>query len=253
MASPDACRERIDHFERFLKDLGATPALRDRIFYKTALHILGLDEAEKRCVRAHKVDAAAMDVAKADKPAQMRGIASASDFLTSALDRFGEPTKNKTTCWIGCDNEALHFLFSCRDRDAKNLVCTAGEHADRIWQDDCVEIFILVPAHEGAGLQDRNDQYWHFVVNPEGRASVQKGRGMGKAWTHPVPARVTRTGWAVKLSVPFAFLGRRPKPGERWGLGLYRNKKTTPHETITWTETASSFHDPDSFGRLVFE
>ena len=99
----------------------------------------------------------------------------------------------------------------------------------------------------------RNDDYWHFVVNAAGRASIQRQRGGEISEIPGAEHRVTATGWAVKLDVPFRSVGGAPKPGAVWGMNLCRSKHTEPPETVTWQEVASTFHDPSSFGRLVFE
>ncbi|MFB3892025.1 MAG: amidohydrolase family protein [Phycisphaerae bacterium] len=237
--------DRLRSFIGFLDAVGAPAGLQDRILYRNPLRILRLDEELRKVARVHRAGAAKFDLAKAVR-GSVHGVARIADFMDHGQDRFGEPTRHKTVCWMGYDDAALHLLFFCADRKTKSLACSGpDEPVDGIWQNDSVEIFISPGC---------NDVYRHFVVNARGRASIQTGRnGASAEFSGQTASRITPAGWAVRLSVPFEVLGARPAPGAKWGLNLCRNKKTAPQETITWCEVATTFHDPTSFGRLVFE
>jgi hypothetical protein len=237
MTTREVHRQQMDHLQAFLDSIGASPALQERVFYKTALRILGMDEELKKHYKA--VAATAGDV---DMDAALAGrcrITPMSDFV----DVQGEPAAHQTLAYIGYDTHTLHATFICRDSNPGKLAATTGGPVGEIWQDDSIEMFIAPTP----------DHYWHVVVNSIGRAFIGRGRGEGVALPTTVIHKVAKDAWAVQLEVPFNLLGSVPTPKSRWGLNVSRNKISPPSQTITWMEIASTFHDPASFGYLDFE
>ncbi|HUU43678.1 MAG TPA: amidohydrolase family protein [Planctomycetota bacterium] len=226
MASRDAMKQRIERFQGMLDALQVPAGLQDRIWHGNALHILGLDDELKK-----KLHLAAEPVA-------------VDDFVSRGKGRFGEPALAKTSCTVVREGDGLRFTFTCADDHADRLVLSPEGPVDAIWQDDSVEVFIS-PA---------NDQHYvHLVVNALGRASVQRDRDHIDELPDADEARITSDGWTVSLAVSFDLIGCSPARGDTWGLQLCRNKQTDPAETISWMEVATTYRDPSSFGKLIFE
>jgi hypothetical protein len=237
MGTREVHRQKMDHLGAFLDSVGASPALQERVFYKTALRILGMDEELKKHYSAAAATAADVDI-EAALAGRCR-IAPMSDFL----DGQGEPAIHQTLAYIGYDQHALHATFICRDPNPSKLAVTTDGPVGAIWQDDCIEMFIAPTA----------DSYWHVVANSIGRTNIAQGRGDGTALPTPVKHKLAKDAWAVQVSIPFSLLGSEPAPKARWGLNIARNKVSPPPQIITWMEIASTFHDPASFGYLDFQ
>ncbi len=122
-----------------------------------------------------------------------------------------------------------------------------------LWERDVVEAFI--------GTDSGNaGHYYEFEVSPVGaRLDLELG-GASKNldWNSGFEsvARVnqrTRV-WTVEMRVPLAALSwKKPAPGTRWRLNLYRHDLA--HQAfLAWSPTATSTaHTPGRFGYLDFE
>jgi predicted TIM-barrel fold metal-dependent hydrolase len=238
MSTRETHKATIDRLQSFLDSVGASAALQDRVFYKTALRILGMDEELKKHFRAARGQWADIDI---DRAMSGRcGLTGATDFV----DMQGEPAAHGTAAWIAYDDQTLHMTFVCRDANIDKLAVSSVGPIGDIWQDDSVEIF-LAPRPDG--------EYWHIAANAIGRAFLQRGRGSVTELDCPVRHKIGKDAWAVSMSIPFALLGERPAAGGRWGLNICRNKISPPSQMITWMEIASTFHDPSSFGYVEWE
>ena len=244
MATYGATRDRIEEFQALFDGLKVPKGLQERIWHKNAQRIVGLDDELKKKVRVGAVKDSAMDLKIAARGGRLAGATRIADFTDRTMSRYGEPTRFGTTCWIGCDERALHMVFHCKDRNATKVDVSREGPVSQIWQDDSVEVF-LSPGN--------NEDYRHFVVNAIGRASTDKNRGPMTGFDGKVESRIAKDGWTAKISIPFSLLGAKPTSGATWGLQLCRNKHTAPEETMTWSEVATTFHDPSSFGKMIFE
>ena len=238
MGTRERHRSAMERLGKFLELAGASEALRQRVYYKTALRILGMDEELKKTFVARKVKPAVLDPAKA-----LSGALKLKP-MTDFVDRRGEPAGAGTKAWLGYDAQSLHMTFACRDRHAKKLAVTRDGPVGDIWQDDCIEIF-LSPT--------RDEDYYHIAVNSIGRAFIQRRRGEVSEFRGEVKTKTGPDGWAVGMAIPFSLLGGAPASGSKWGLNVCRNKTTPPRGVVTWMEIASTFHDPAAFGYLAFE
>ena len=244
MGSRQATADRIRDWTDVLDALRVPVGVRERIWYKNALHILGLDDELKKVVRVPRVKGKAVDLAKAAPAAAAGGYATVSDFTEHAIERLGEPGPVRTGALLGYDDKALRIVFWCEDPRSSDLVASADGPVDNIWQDDCVEVF-LSPKRDG--------KYLHVVANAAARAGVHRGRTDIVEHPEIVAGSVTPTGWWVALTIPWKLIGASPKKGDTWGLQLCRSKQTHPRGAVTWMGVVTTFHDPASFGKMVFE
>ena len=61
--------------------------------------------------------------------------------------------------------------------------------------------------------------------------------------------------WTLELAIPWAALGRAPKPGELWGFNLCRSRQAkglAQREYSAWSCTYGGFGKVENFGHIVF-
>jgi hypothetical protein len=172
------------------------------------------------------------------------------------------------------DDRGLYLHFRVRDRHVR---AAYTEYQSPVCQDSCAEFFVR--PREGKG-------YFNFEINPLGTMLLfyvtdptRVGQTALKEY-EPVPpelgrqvevhgsmARPTGDGeiagdveWSVQYFVPFEvfehYLGPvRPAAGERWRANFYKcgDKTSKPH-WAAWAPIGQelNFHQPDTFGKLVF-
>ncbi|MBT3286996.1 MAG: hypothetical protein HN380_06580 [Victivallales bacterium] len=129
--------------------------------------------------------------------------------------------RNGTTVRIGFDNSHFYVAILCKEAEMQHLR-TAWTHAEerdsRIWQDDCVEVF-LDPLSRSAGTGA------HIVVNSA--AVIYDAWDGDSNWDCDlrVAAVKQETAWSVEMAIAFESLGFQPVGGERWLLNVGREQK----------------------------
>lgn len=128
---------------------------------------------------------------------------------------------------------------------------------DHLWDWDVAEIFI------GTDF-DHIGLYKEFEVSPQGEwvdldinhdhPKSQAGEAWNSSFT--VKARIDRDRkiWYAEMKIPMQSIdSRKPQPGLRMRVGLYRMAGVHPNRVdISWQETGKpSFHVPSSFGTLL--
>ncbi len=87
-----------------------------------------------------------------------------------------------------------------------------------------------------------------YIVWPVG-GGISRGPQAGLPGR--VEARDTGDGWDLIAHLPFAVLGRTPRPGDTWGFNVTSNPFVTRNTAYTWASQYDS-HDPRLYGRLRF-
>ncbi len=168
-----------------------------------------------------------------------------SGFVTSD----GKFTSDNTKAFLSYDNDALYIAFELHDSNIEEIRANETEHDKNVWSDDCVEIFI-----------DPNytrDTYFHLIMNSLGTkydalCSIGKfDREWNGFWEGASSVDIDEQRWIAEIKIPFSTLGKTPKAGERWLINLAREQKTQGNVVSTWTNGV--FHDPQSFGILIFD
>ncbi len=171
---------------------------------------------------------------------------------------------------LAYDDDGLYVIYRVHDR----YLCARKKHyQDRVCEDSCVEFF-FTPGEK------RLNGYFNLEVNCGGTAYFhhQLGRGIEDvpvsdadfsfvqiAHTAPknIDPEVTEsTIWVVEYCLPFKILGNYapitwPTPGVIWYANFYKcaDGSSRPH-WLTWSKVdlpSPDFHQPNYFGRLVFE
>jgi hypothetical protein len=181
--------------------------------------------------------------AKANNPA-WKDIPS----LPAFIDAHGKAVKDPTDVKMIWTDEALYLRFICHDGDMGHLTSRYVRHDDKIWSDDCVEIFFNSDATRSG--------YMQLVVNPRGGtwdARSPAVRNMDVSWNPQWTAKasVNAKAWVVDVELPFASFGDAPHEGSQWRMALKRSRSatgTTPNSG--WPD--ASYHSPGAFGTVRF-
>ncbi len=170
---------------------------------------------------------------------EWRFAAVLSDFIL--LGGKGLPTL-PTTVYIGYDSQAVYVAAKLFDPQPNQLRRAVTEPDGEVWRDDCLELFIDTKSERRA--------YAHLAVNALGTKYDSEGRDAAANFQWDVATSLTEDGWSVEIRLPFAQQ-TAPQPGDEWILGLARNAVRV-NELSTWARHHKSFHEPQSFGTLLF-
>ena len=161
------------------------------------------------------------------------------------------PGPLKTTARVLFDAARLYVAFECAEPDTAGLRQDVTERDGRVWQEDCVEVFVTGDPRQG---------YFHFAVNPRGALMDARTRGRARddtSWNSSAVVKVTvnkNKSWIVTMSVPLAELGAKPGEDQTWLLNLNR---TRPLGGSQWAESSwsrngrSDYHDSTGWGKLT--
>lgn len=184
----------------------------------------------------------------------------------------GSDHRPRTQCKLLYDDRNIYGIFRVEDNYVR---CTHTQFQSDVWKDSCVEFF-LQP--KGAG------GYFNFefncggallasyVTNPErvdGRLkqsvplTPDDDRQIRRFASQPSvvePEIASPMVWILEFSVPFAVLEKYAGPfgavkGQTWRANFYKcgNETSHPH-WVSWAPLAErNFHNPESFGNLVFD
>jgi len=162
------------------------------------------------------------------------------------------PAQCDTQVRLGWDNEHLYVAFVCQEPDTKALVVKQHEpDSDRLFLDDCVELFIKPRSDE--------DTYYHWIVNAAGTvfdaASKRATPDSDVEWNSgcSVATSVAAGKWIVEMAIPISAIGVTPAAGDVWTGNLGREKWTAPQEITCWSCTRGGFHNTHRFGQFIFK
>ena len=153
-----------------------------------------------------------------------------------------------TALTVGHDGQAIKVLAVCQEPHTEALYTAHRTNDDRVWADDCVEVFI-----QPKGWQN----YAHVVFNSAGTrydARATSSHDTHVEWNSTATAKIDiqKTQWTIEITIPFADLGGAPAPGDEWKMNVCRSRVVSP-ELSCWSPTHDGkFHDPLSFGVIRF-
>lgn len=184
--------------------------------------------------------------------------------LSSPQDRL--PLRESTQVAALWDQQALYLAFEIDD---KEVWATLTHHNERLFQEECVEVFID-PDGDGSryieaqinSLNTMRDLLVDGSVNEPTRAQFDRmAQWHFKSLNSAVNTR-PGLGWTLEMAIPwneFSFSGRSwpPTPGSVLRANFCRYERSEsgeqPLELSAWSPVRSSFHEPERFGKLVFE
>ena len=150
----------------------------------------------------------------------------------------------KTLAFITRKDGSLVFEFVC-DEPRMDLIAVTGTERDgnRVWNDDCVELFV-----QPGG----NGYYYHVAVNPLG--TVFDERETDVSWNCKgitVNSLIESNRWTATIALPFADIGGAPKDGGEWRVNVARGRRPG-RETSSWSPSDAGLHNPKAFGVVRF-
>jgi len=174
----------------------------------------------------------------------------------------GTETAIKTEGKILYDDEFLYFAFTLED---SNIWSTMRNRDDHLWTEEVIEVY-LVPDPDGSN-------YIELEVNPLGAMidiyllDIRKPLPY-KSWNSSqlkwavsidgtIDGEPGDKGWHCEIRFPLEDAvtapNLPPKPGDKWGMNLYRIDKKPERAGLAWSPTMKrDFHVPSMFGTLVF-
>ncbi len=135
------------------------------------------------------------------------------------------------------DDTALHFRADVRNADLVN-----NRPSDKLWEQDCVELFID-PQNDGLRWGDKADFQFGFAVTNKCWEWFG-GRRQIKAVAQP-----TTSGYEVEATIPWSLLGVTPARGTI--LRVSPAIKNTGHGKAEWNWQPTGDHV--TLGRLILE
>ena len=155
-----------------------------------------------------------------------------------------------TTARVLLDGRSLYVGFDCAEPDTASLRKEAADRDGKVWEDDCVEVFVMPDPDLG---------YKHIAVNARGTVMDQSCAG-GKqdlSWNGGVKAAVAVEDgkrWTVTLSVPLKDLEAYVGENVSWRINLTRTRPARGGMALqeySWAILpTSNFHQPAAFGQL---
>ena len=163
-----------------------------------------------------------------------------------------QPTRVRTSWSV----EAWHILF---EMDDARPWATLTKHDEPLWSEEVVEVF-FDPVGD---LQS----YFEVEINPLGAVVDVVLRRVVSGWRKDFGwhveglqsrARLTTSGWAAELAIPFeALADSPPAAGTVWRVNFLRIDRAggpgTDAELSAWSPTGiRNFHRPEFFGTVEF-
>ncbi len=165
-------------------------------------------------------------------------------FQQSQITSKGTPSR-KTVFRIGFTPSGIFLAVRCREPLAKTMKLKLGD-GKHIFAEDSIEFFL-------SPTTDNN--YIQFAANAIGsrwNGTFPQGDLKLKPWK--AAAKIGKTAWTIEVLIPFHVLGQVPfKKGEYWNFNVCRNIRTGGNQLCSWAPVKSGFHEPERFGRLIFD
>lgn len=184
-------------------------------------------------------------VPRAKAPLDFSGCVTFDRFITKSGSKPVKPWQMK----INYDDNAIYMDVVCKDDDMKNISASRHERDDKVYTDDCVEIFITVP-------NDTRGIYRHLIANANGAKGDTIALGgftFDNAWNPKwqVKAKKNANSWHLQITIPFAELeSAPPKPGDMWSFAVKRSNGGRKFPNSGFPD--ATYHDQNVFGFIQF-
>jgi len=167
--------------------------------------------------------------------------------------------KHDTNFRLAYDEQALYLGIVVREPSPDGVTGEPRKRDGDVWRDDDLELFVDATFdrktyHQFALGLKHNAQFDCIGGPKHGSFGDVKWDGKWRSTT-----KVGEGAVIVEIALPYTTLGvKAPKPGDKWGLNLCRNrlgkgKKDGKTEMSAWCITYRSFHVPTHFGTVTFE
>jgi len=176
------------------------------------------------------------------------------------------PPEQQTAAMVCFDDKNIYVAFRCKDADMAGLKAVKTGYDDRIWREDCIEVFfdtnldrvsVRQIGINAIGTVSDLTSGGEWV---EDAAAVEPGHMIWRpSWSYDWNARPkVATGkdsgsWTVEMAIPVERLGlQRIVAGTKFGMNFGRTQPRRRDEHYTcWSRTLKTFHEPHRFGHVI--
>jgi cellulose/xylan binding protein with CBM9 domain len=156
--------------------------------------------------------------------------------------------EEQTSFKITYDAKNLYLQVHCDEPQIKNLKTTVTQRDGKLWNDDCVEIFI--------SKEVKGRPYYQFIVNSAGALFDSSSRkGEKKGWNSDTVVKVAKGSnwWGVLLAIPWIDLGIKDPDASQIRANICRTRRVTGGVQLSaWSPTEKGYHAPERFGYVIF-
>ena len=177
-----------------------------------------------------------------------------------------------TQCRLLYDEQNLYGIFRVEEQGVR---CVHTGFQSEVWKDSCVEFFVQPKGVGGyfnfefncggallssyvTNPARANGRLQEFVpLTPDDDGRIRRFAGLPSVVEPEIAGPLV---WRLEFSLPLALLAKYAGPfgavtGQIWRANFYKcgNETSHPH-WLSWRPLAGrNFHDPSSFGQLVFD
>jgi hypothetical protein len=174
-----------------------------------------------------------------------QGVA-ATDGKFFVFGKGGEISPRKTSFRTGWSAGALHIAVECDEPEMGKITAAQSDNGN-LWEEDSLEMFIALPKADVA--------YFQFIASAKGSRMNTLAGVKTDLSDWEVRTFQGEKSWSAEIRIPFKTLGAAaPKKGDVWSFNPCRNIRTIyPAISASWAQMDEGFHEPQNFGKLVFE
>lgn len=184
----------------------------------------------------------------------------------------GSPHHPGTFCKLLYDDTNIYGIFRVEDQHVRSIHTL---FQSEVWKDSCVEFFVQPKVDGGyfnfefncggallasyvTNPARANGRLQEFVpLTPDDDGRIRRFAGLPSVVEPEIAGPLV---WRLEFSLPLALLAKYAGPfgavtGQIWRANFYKcgNETSHPH-WLSWRPLAGrNFHDPSSFGQLVFD
>ncbi len=159
----------------------------------------------------------------------------------------GSEAEVQTRAWALPGDDALEIVVECMEpkMDAIKAELQPAEGDVRVFEDDCVEIFV--------GPTGSEDDYFHFAANALGASFEERVKNVSWNGRWEVSAHRDDDRWWLHATMPYETLNAKPRASVMWWFNVSRQRRAAGKlQLSSWSDAASDFHNISHWGRLVF-
>ena len=147
----------------------------------------------------------------------------------------GTPVKEQTTGYLVYDSENLYIGVHCEESQMERIKAEVTKRDGPVWQDDCIEIFLIPPQSAVLARFAERVRYFHLIVNTLGVRYDEIGVSFRQTFDGQWQAAVSKgpASWDLEVAVAFAELGTSAKDGDVW-IGNISRARWLTGEYSTW-------------------
>ncbi|MFH0797553.1 MAG: sugar-binding protein [Candidatus Omnitrophota bacterium] len=162
-------------------------------------------------------------------------------------DEHGDKPFSSAEVKLAYDDQNLYILVN----NPQGIIRSAPkQERDYPGIDEQNNVEILFEPQFGGG------SYFRYMVDSAGNVKDSRGDSQGEetAWNSAIRTAITinyNVSWIMEAAIPFQDLGIFPKPGDKWGVNVFRSD-VDANEISSWNFSAGGDKVPENAGTLVF-